>query len=80
MIFITAYPERLLTGKKPEPTYLIPKPFQENTLCREGGGDRRRRSGGDGFEIDMGGQVCKAGFGHRVHELMRAHSLERIAL
>lgn len=32
IIFITAYPERLLTGEKPEPTYLIPKPFQENTV------------------------------------------------
>jgi CheY-like chemotaxis protein len=28
VIFITAYPERLLTGERPEPTYLITKPFQ----------------------------------------------------
>jgi CheY-like chemotaxis protein len=28
VIFITAYPERLLTGTRPEPTYLITKPFQ----------------------------------------------------
>ena len=28
MIFITAYPERLLTGKRPEPAYLVTKPFQ----------------------------------------------------
>ena len=28
VIFITAYPERLLTGKRPEPTFLISKPFQ----------------------------------------------------
>lgn len=27
VIFITAYPERLLTGLRPEPTYLITKPF-----------------------------------------------------
>lgn len=27
VIFITAYPERLLTGKRPEPTFLITKPF-----------------------------------------------------
>lgn len=27
VVFITAYPERLLTGKRPEPTYLITKPF-----------------------------------------------------
>lgn len=27
VIFITAYPERLLTGEKPEPTFLIAKPF-----------------------------------------------------
>jgi CheY-like chemotaxis protein len=32
LIFITAFPERLLTGEKPEPTYLITKPFQENTV------------------------------------------------
>lgn len=29
VIFITAYPERLLTGDRPEPTYLVTKPFQE---------------------------------------------------
>ena len=28
MIFITAYPERFLTGKRPEPAFLIAKPFQ----------------------------------------------------
>ncbi|MFY0614744.1 MAG: response regulator [Hyphomicrobiaceae bacterium] len=28
VIFITAFPERLLTGLKPEPTYLIKKPFR----------------------------------------------------
>lgn len=28
VIFITAFPERLLTGDKPEPAYLITKPFQ----------------------------------------------------
>ncbi|ODN72093.1 response regulator [Methylobrevis pamukkalensis] len=32
VIFITAYPERLLTGEKPEPAFLITKPFQSNTL------------------------------------------------
>jgi Response regulator containing CheY-like receiver, AAA-type ATPase, and DNA-binding domains len=32
VIFITAYPERLLTGEKPEPAFLITKPFQTNTL------------------------------------------------
>ncbi|GAA0283878.1 anti-anti sigma factor/receiver protein PhyR [Alteraurantiacibacter aestuarii] len=32
VIFITAYPERLLTGNRPEPTYLITKPFQEDTV------------------------------------------------
>lgn len=32
VIFITAYPERLLTGERPEPTYLITKPFQESTV------------------------------------------------
>lgn len=32
VIFITAYPERLLTGDRPEPTYLVTKPFQETTV------------------------------------------------
>ena len=32
VIFITAYPEKLLTGERPEPTYLITKPFQESTV------------------------------------------------
>ena len=29
VIFITAFPERLLTGEKPEPAFLISKPFDE---------------------------------------------------
>ncbi len=28
VIFVTAFPERLLTGERPEPTYLITKPFE----------------------------------------------------
>lgn len=32
VIFITAYPERLLTGDRPEPTYLVTKPFKEATV------------------------------------------------
>jgi CheY-like chemotaxis protein len=32
VIFITAYPERLLTGTRPEPTFLIAKPFQEENV------------------------------------------------
>lgn len=32
VIFITAYPERLLTGERREPAYLISKPFQSNTV------------------------------------------------
>jgi CheY-like chemotaxis protein len=32
VIFITAYPERLLTGERPEPTFLITKPFETNTV------------------------------------------------
>jgi CheY-like chemotaxis protein len=27
VVFITAFPERLLTGEKPEPAFLITKPF-----------------------------------------------------
>jgi CheY-like chemotaxis protein len=32
VIFITAFPERLLTGNKPEPAFLITKPFSEDQL------------------------------------------------
>ncbi|MDE2302636.1 MAG: response regulator [Sphingomonadales bacterium] len=32
VIFITAYPEKLLTGDRPEPSFLIAKPFQEATV------------------------------------------------
>ncbi|MHB8530514.1 MAG: anti-anti sigma factor/receiver protein PhyR [Caulobacteraceae bacterium] len=32
VIFITAFPERLLTGDRPEPTFLITKPFQPETV------------------------------------------------
>ncbi len=32
VIFITAFPERLLTGDRPEPTFLITKPFQSATV------------------------------------------------
>jgi CheY-like chemotaxis protein len=32
VVFITAYPERLLTGERPEPAFLITKPFQPETV------------------------------------------------
>jgi DNA-directed RNA polymerase specialized sigma24 family protein/CheY-like chemotaxis protein len=32
VIFITAYPDRLLTGEKPEPAFLITKPFQPDAV------------------------------------------------
>jgi CheY-like chemotaxis protein len=32
VIFITAFPERLLTGERPEPTFLITKPFRPETV------------------------------------------------
>jgi DNA-directed RNA polymerase specialized sigma24 family protein/CheY-like chemotaxis protein len=32
VIFITAYPERFLTGERPEPAFLIAKPFEPATL------------------------------------------------
>jgi hypothetical protein len=28
VIFITAFPERLLTGERPEPAFLISKPYR----------------------------------------------------
>jgi len=32
VIFITAFPERLLTGEKPEPAFLVTKPFHPETV------------------------------------------------
>lgn len=32
VVFITAFPERLLTGERPEPTYLVTKPFELDTI------------------------------------------------
>jgi DNA-directed RNA polymerase specialized sigma24 family protein len=32
VIFITAYPERFLTGERPEPAFLISKPYQPSTV------------------------------------------------
>jgi CheY-like chemotaxis protein len=32
VIFITAYPERLLTGERPEPAFLLHKPYQQSTV------------------------------------------------
>jgi CheY-like chemotaxis protein len=32
VIFITAFPERLLTGERPEPAFLITKPFRDDTV------------------------------------------------
>lgn len=32
VIFVTAYPERFLTGERPEPAYLLTKPFDRVTL------------------------------------------------
>jgi DNA-directed RNA polymerase specialized sigma24 family protein len=32
VVFITAFPERFLTGQRPEPAFLIAKPFQPSTV------------------------------------------------
>ena len=32
VIFVTAYPDRLMTGERPEPTFLITKPFREDAV------------------------------------------------
>ena len=32
VVFITAHPERLLTGERPEPVFLITKPFRNETV------------------------------------------------
>ena len=33
VIFITAYPERFLTGLRPEPAFLVSKPYQPTTVA-----------------------------------------------
>jgi CheY-like chemotaxis protein len=51
VIFITAYPEQFLTGERPEPAFLISKPFQpalisalvSQALFFERNASRRRR-------------------------------------
>jgi DNA-directed RNA polymerase specialized sigma24 family protein len=49
VVFITAYPQRLLTGERPEPAFLITKPFQHEivkaTLSQALFFDRRARLG-----------------------------------
>jgi hypothetical protein len=32
VIFITAYPERFLSGERPEPAFLVSKPYQKSTV------------------------------------------------
>jgi DNA-directed RNA polymerase specialized sigma24 family protein len=32
VVFVTAFPERLMTGERPEPTFLIAKPFREDAV------------------------------------------------
>jgi len=32
VVFITAYPQKLMTGERPEPTFLITKPFREDAV------------------------------------------------
>src|ERR1700731_4246101 len=44
VIFITAYPERFLTGQRPEPAFLIAKPFQLAVVSAVG---KKRRGAAD---------------------------------
>lgn len=32
VVFVTAFPEKLMTGERPEPTFLIAKPFREDAV------------------------------------------------
>jgi CheY-like chemotaxis protein len=32
VVFVTAYPQKLMTGERPEPTFLITKPFREDAV------------------------------------------------
>ena len=32
VVFVTAFPEKLMTGERPEPTFLISKPFREDAV------------------------------------------------
>lgn len=51
VIFITAFPERLLTGARPEPTYLITKPFEPETVMATIGQALLLHRGSDGEKI-----------------------------
>ncbi|MGH6787172.1 MAG: response regulator [Novosphingobium sp.] len=51
VIFVTAYPERLLTGERPEPTYLITKPFDAEVLAATIGQALLFRREGDGLAV-----------------------------
>jgi DNA-directed RNA polymerase specialized sigma24 family protein len=55
VIFVTAYPERFLTGERPEPAFLVSKPYQPSTISalvsqalffERNAVQRRRRVGG----------------------------------
>jgi DNA-binding LytR/AlgR family response regulator len=32
VIFVTAYPERFLSGERPEPAFLVSKPYRQSTV------------------------------------------------
>jgi len=54
VIFVTAYPERLLTGERAEPAFLVPKPFRHDML-------RAVISQALFFEIKAGGPTHRVG-------------------
>jgi hypothetical protein len=62
VIFITAYPERFLTGTPPEPAFLITKPFGVDSLRAvisqalffDRKAHRKDEPGGDSSSRDIG--------------------------
>jgi DNA-directed RNA polymerase specialized sigma24 family protein/CheY-like chemotaxis protein len=60
VIFITAFPERLLTGSRPEPTYLITKPFEPETVMATIGQALLLHRGSDGEKISSGAGTLSA--------------------
>ena len=80
VIFITAYPERFLTGERPEPAFLIAKPFQPSTVSAvlsqalffERNARRRERARARSAAVGLARQsVAKH---HRFDEHDRLHS------
>jgi hypothetical protein len=60
VVFIIAYPERFLTGERPEPAFLISKPFQPAMVSAVASRGRPRAS--CNVELNRSGAPCAPDF------------------